>query len=458
MSVPLVVFLLVSLLIGLHASSRIGGKVRNFYVAGNIIPSWVISITLVGQAIDSGSSLGNASSAMSGGFWAGAVLPLGIGISLLLIGLFFAEPLHKMRILTLVDFYGRHYGRTVETLAAVLCLTSFIILLASNLAGVGIVMHYIVDIPVNRAIVIVAVLIMVYTVAGGLFAASWNDVMHVGIMVTGFGAALIWMLVATPVPAIAAAIDGGFSWAPLYSPADGALPTWATLIALGLGDVVAIDFMERVFAAKTPRHARVACLIAGSVVIAVGVAIAVIGIASPALGVVPEGPDAFLSFVDAKLPPGIKTMVFMALIAACVSTADGALMATSSVFTRNVIQSNFPSLLPQRRLLLFSRLCLVPVTAIACVLAIVRPDPGDLLVLAFEVVLAGCFVPLVLGIYWPRANARAAFWAIVVPSLLRVLLYFVMPAEWAGLDTLLPPLLSLIIFIFVGLSARPAHA
>jgi len=86
MHVPVLAFLLVSLLIGLHSSARIGGKVRNFYVAGNIIPSWVIAVSLLGQAIDSGSSLGNASSSMTSGFWSGVVLPMGIGLSLLLIG------------------------------------------------------------------------------------------------------------------------------------------------------------------------------------------------------------------------------------------------------------------------------------------------------------------------------------------------------------------------------------
>lgn len=455
MIVPLIAFLVVSLLIGLHASARVGGKVRNFYVAGNIIPSWVIAITLVGQAIDSGSSLLNAESAMSGAFWAGVVLPIGIGLSLLLIGLVFAEPLHRMRILTLVDFYRRRYDRTVETMAAVLCLTSSIILVASNLAGAGIVINYVVGIDVNLAVVLVGLLIMVYTMAGGLFAATWNDVMHVGIMFTGFASALIWMWLAAPEPAAAAAIDSGFSWAPLYDPAAGALPTWAALIALGVGDVVALDFMERVFAAKSPRHARVACLTAGSAVIVFGLAIATIGLIAPSLG---GGSGSFLDFVGSALPPGIRTMVFMALIAACLSTADGVLMACSTVFTRNVIQSNFPHLLPQRRLLLFSRWCLAPVAALACGLAIVRPEPGDLLILAFEVVLAGCFVPLVLGIYWKRANARAAFWAILVPSILRVVLYFVMPAPLDGLDTLVPPVLSLLIFVALSWHQEERHA
>ena len=42
----------------------------------------------------------------------------------------------------------------------------------------------------------------------------------------------------------------------LYSIENGALLNWAALFALGLGDVIALDFMERVFAAKNPKVAR----------------------------------------------------------------------------------------------------------------------------------------------------------------------------------------------------------
>lgn len=460
MTLPALTLLLVSLLIGVHGSTRIAGKVRNFYVAGNIIPSWVIALSLIGQAIDSGSSLGNATSTMSGGFWAGAVLPIGIGLSLLLIGFFFAEPLHRMRILTLADFYGRYYGQRVETMASLLCVASFVILLASNLAGVAIVLHYLVPISTNALVVLVAALIMVYVIAGGLFAATWNDILHVGVMATGFFAALFWLLHASAPGAMTTAFQRGFSWAPLHERSAGALPTWATLIALGVGDVVALDFMERVFAAKTPRHAKHAAIVAGVSTIGLGVVIGVLGIiARGALsGDAAVSSTSFLEFVRDRLPAGISMVVFMALIAACLSTADGVLMACSSVLIRNVLQKNFPALIPKHRLLHFSRMCLVPVTVLACVFAILRPNPGDLLVLAFEVVLAGCFVPLVLGIYWPRATARAAFWAILLPSLLRVALYFVIPPSWSGVDTLLPPIVSLVIFVSLSLAERPAIA
>ena len=58
----------------------------------------------------------------------------------------------------------------------------------------------------------------------------------------------------------------------------------------------------------------------------------------------------------------------------------------------------------------------IPVVAFAIFLAIVKPEPGILLVLAFDVVFAGCVVPLTLGIYWSKANTPGALAAIMPPS------------------------------------------
>jgi len=83
-----------------------------------------------------------------------------------------------------------------------------------------------------------------------------------------------------------------------------------------------------------------------------------------------------------------------------------------------------------------------------------RPDPGVLLILAFDIVLAGCFVPLVLGLFWKRANTPAALAAILGGAAARLALYFMVPEAWAGLDTLLPPLVSLALFVAVALATQ----
>ena len=102
------------------------------------------------------------------------------------------------------------------------------------------------------------------------------------------------------------------------------------------------------------------------------------------------------------------------------------------------------------RLLLISRLMAVPTALAGAVVAWRWPEPGMLLVVAFDIVFAGCVVPLFLGVYWRRASSSAAIAAIVAGTASRVAGHFLVPSMWAGLDTLLPPVVSLLTFAGVA--------
>jgi Na+/proline symporter len=253
-----------------------------------------------------------------------------------------------------------------------------------------------------------------------------------------------------------AAVDHGVRWEVITNLHEGALKFWASLLALALGDIVALDFMERVFAAKSPKYAKVSCILSGIITIVIGAILALLGIFAAEVMGHTGGANTFLSFIAEHLPVGISMMVIMALIAACISTIDGAIMASSVVVTKNIVQQNFPAMIPNKKLLLFSRLACIPVTLGSIIIAILRPVPGDLLILAFDVVFAGCLVPLAFGIYWKRATARAALWAVIVPSILRIVLHFVsdyglISGVYAGIETLIPPIISCVILVCVSL-------
>jgi len=444
-----VVFLLMTLLVGLHSSIRVGGKVRNYYVAGNIIPAWVIILSLIGQAVDVASTQSHAELSLAEGFWAGAVLPIGIGLSLIFIGIFFVKRIHKLKLLTLVDYYRYRYNPRVELLAGIICVISFIFLLASNLAGVGVLLHFVLGIEMYQGIVIVALVVLICTIAGGLFAVVWNDVLHVGVIFVGFAGMMLWMLLNVDMAVLTDNIAQHFSWQPLYESEYSPLQLWAPLIALALGDIVALDFMERVFAAKTASHARKSCLLAGIITILAGVFIGLIALSIHAF-VDNAASYTFLDFVANVLPPGISMMVFMAFIAACVSTADGALMSCSKVLSNNILKTNFPQHIHTNNLLKISRLSTIPLMVIASCIAIMHSAPGDLLVIAFEVVLAGCLVPLIFGLYWSKACAFAAFWSMLLTCILRLFVLFIMPEEWKGVDTLLSPVCCAVLFVVIN--------
>jgi hypothetical protein len=58
---------------------------KNFFVCNRTLPWWVVSCALLAQGLDSNATLGNVLSAFKFGFWDGAVLPIGLGISLVLV-------------------------------------------------------------------------------------------------------------------------------------------------------------------------------------------------------------------------------------------------------------------------------------------------------------------------------------------------------------------------------------
>jgi len=461
MIIPIIAFFFMSFLIGVYSASLIGGKIRNYYVAGNIIPIWVIVLSLAGQAIEIGSTYENGMTVMHDSFWVGTLMPIGIGVSLILIGFFFAEPLHKMKLLTLPDFYFRKYDKKVETIVSIICVFSFMILIASNLVGIAMILNYLIpDLTTSLLLIIVATLIMFYTMAGGLFAVTWNDILHVGVGVIGFIGAVVWLYCNTDMHELGEAIKTKLNTDKFTKWDQGGLSMWASFLALALGDIVALDFMERVFAAKTPKYAKISCIISGGLTIIVGILLAIIGlIASLHLSSIPDTEKyKFLWFIQNKIPAGISMLVFMGLIGACISTIDGAIMACTAVITKNVIQQNFPQLVSKKNLLLFSRITAVPITIGAILISFYNSDPIALLIFAFDLVFASCLVPLVLGLYWKKSNKTAAFWSIMLSLILRIVLELIIyydptwkNSSWFGAQTLVPPIVSLISFWLIAI-------
>ena len=104
----------VVLLVGLVVARRVDGDSTNFLVAGRGLALPLAAAGLMGQAVDSNATLGNTDLTYAFGFWAGAALPLGLAVCLLLTGLLFAGRMNRMGLFTLADFFRlplRPHGR-----------------------------------------------------------------------------------------------------------------------------------------------------------------------------------------------------------------------------------------------------------------------------------------------------------------------------------------------------------
>jgi solute:Na+ symporter, SSS family len=422
----------VVVLVGFLVSKRIAGDSANFLVGGRMLPLMLVGGALMGSAVDTNATLGNTDLAAQFGFWAGACLPLGLALCLLLTGVCFAKPMNRMGLTSFPDYYRLRFGRPVEAVASVMLIFGFCLLVAGNLVAGGFLFNYFVGIPYWLGTVIIAILAVAYTGTGGLIADAYTAIIQMVMVFAGAVGLLIWMAVTHGI-AIEAGM-GPLDLGQLTDPAQGATINWATLIALGIGDIVAIDFMQRVFAAKSPETARRACFSAAAGVVAICVPFGLVVLAAKSF--LPEeldGPILFVLLGD-YAPTFLTIIVLCGLVGASMSTANGAILAISNVSVRNlggVRRVHEPG---QRDPLLWAtRTAMVPVTMLAILIAIYVKQTGILLTLAFDLLLACLVVPFILGLVWRRGTALAALVSIAVGLTVRLVLFAMTPTMY-GLD------------------------
>ena len=179
---------------GLGATFFVGGKTDNYFVAGRTLSLPICTLTLASQCIDSNAVLGNADLSYKFHYSDGAVLPIGLGLSLIINGIFLARHMNDENLLTLPDLWGRRYGPAVEVLGGLITIVSFMALLAGNLVGCGTVLSYTMGMSMTGAICISGLIMFLYTAGGGLFSVAYSDILQSTLGITGVLVTGIWAI------------------------------------------------------------------------------------------------------------------------------------------------------------------------------------------------------------------------------------------------------------------------
>src|SRR5918995_1311052 len=325
-----------------------------------------------------------------------------------------------------------------------------------------------ISISEDTAMLIGAIIVLIYTYAGGLFSSAYTDIFQIYLAIVAFWAAFLFFaggFAGVSFDTILGNAPPGYlDLSGLTDMGNGALVNWAGILALGLGDIVALDFMERVFAAREPKIASRGAFWGGGLTLLTVVPTSMLGII--ALYFLPTLEDPFTAYPILAInhvPFAIGVALLMGVLGASMSTANGGLLAISSVISRNIIQRDIlrrilkkPGM-DDRKLLMTTRAFTIPMMAAAFILGYLLPQPGIYLILAFDIVFAGAWAPLTLGLFWRKANMPAAITSLIVGSGLRLLLYFVIPIELAGLDTMIPPVVSFVAFVIVALATQKKY-
>lgn len=480
----------ITLLVGVIGGKGATSSVERWFVGGRKLAFPVIGLALVGQAIDGNSTLVNTSIAFDFGFWAGAALPIGLALALFILGKWFAPRLNQMRLLTLVDFFEQKYNRRVAVIAAYLMLLTFGLLLAGNIAAVAALTQPFFGISYNSTVIIICLIVLLYVFRGGIVSDIYSDIFQLSLLVVAMivVGTVVFMQINLGDVFGSEAASASFNLQQLFKVDQGAWVNWSTIIALGFGNILAIDFAGRIFSAKSAQAARRGCYIGGIATLVLGLPFAVLPLVIQAFGITPEaGVPILMTFGSTALPAVVYALLICGIIAASLSTIDGAMLSMGNILTHNLLNikkdvSNDDPEESEKIILYFSRLTLIPIAFLAMAFAIALPTPGVLMTVGFDIMFAALLVPFLAAFYTKQADIAAALAAIVTGGLVRLVFailtptafgvpntFFyventIIPSTWDGVGTILAPAVAAVVYGAVVLVKRfkvhtydPAH-
>jgi SSS family transporter len=418
-------YLLVTIAIGLWAARRVHNT-ADFAVAGRRLPLVMVVTTTFATWFGAETVLGIPAKFIEGGLGAIVEDPFGAGSCLILVGLFFAGKLYRMTLLTISDYYRARYGRTVEVVCSLIIILSYLGWVSAQVTALGLVFNLLSGgaISIAAGMVIGTVSILAYTLFGGMWSVAVTDFLQMVILVVGllvisfFAADLAGG--AGKVIDLAASRDL-FRFFPEPSMHD-ILFFIAAAITMMLGSIPQQDVFQRVMSAKDVKAATRGPVIGGACYIAF--AFVPLFLVTSSLLIMPEQATQLLAddpqkvlptLVLEHMPFAMQVLFFGALLAALKSTASATLLAPSVTFVENIWRQFRPRM-GDREELRDMRIAVLVFSV--CVLAYAIAMEGtpiyEMVSGAYQVTLVGALVPLVAGLYWPRASTQGAVAAIVV--------------------------------------------
>jgi len=419
-----IAYLLLTIAIGLWAARRVKNT-ADFAVAGRHLPMAMIITTTFATWFGSEIVLGVPAQFIENGLHGLVEDPFGAGMCLVLVGLFFAGKLYRMKLLTLSDYYRLRYGRSIEVICSLIIMLSYLGWVSAQITALGLVFHLlsggVLSVPLGMCIGVVSVL--VYTLFGGMWSVAVTDFVQMIVLVLGL-LALAWVCSdmvggAGHVIELAASRDLFRFW-----PA----PNWhdivfffAAAITMMLGSIPQQDVFQRVMSASSEKAATRGTIIGGTAYIFF--AFVPMFIVTSALLIMPQEAGALLAedpekvlpmLVMEKMPFAMQVLFFGALLSAIKSCTSATLLAPSVTFTENIWKQFRPQA-DDREMLLAMRVSVLVFSAAVLVYAIsVDKRIYQMVADAYQVPLVGAFVPLVFGLYWKRATTQGALCAVAL--------------------------------------------
>ena len=432
--IAIVIYLAAMVAIGAVYSKK-NQSTDDFYLGGRKLGPLVTAMSAEASDMSSYLLMGLPGLAVVYGIaeasWTAIGLAVGTYINWLLVAKRIRLYSHKINAVTIPEFFAKRFhdnAKVLSLIAALIIIIFFVPYTASGFSACGKLFSSLFGVDYQIAMIISAVVIVLYTTLGGFSAASTTDLIQSIVMtvalfvVVGFGVSQ-----AGGVHAVlenASQLPAYFSLTSTGDGAGGTTPygglTIVSTLAWGLGYFGMPHILLRFMAIEDSKKLKTSRRIASVWVVismAVAIFIGTVGVGMIGAGVLDGGFDGERVIIEiSKLlstygifPALVAGVILSGILAATMSTADSQLLAASSSASQDIFISFFKVKLSQKKAMLIARTSVVLISVIGVIIAL---DENSSIFRVVSFAWAGfgaAFGPLVLfSLFWKRTNKAGA--------------------------------------------------
>lgn len=407
----MLIYLIITVVIGIIAK-RSAKSASSFHGAGLGILMCVAAGT--GEWLGGTSTAGVSEYGYDFGI-SGAWYTLANGIGIIILAIFFAKLYRSLDTVTVPGIIEKYIGKNARVVSSILLTFVMIAVGTSQIVAAGTLGVSVFGIDYVSAVLIMGTGFIIYTLAGGMVAVGYTNILHLIMMYGGVILAII--LVGRDVGGIAGMHaklpENYFNMTSIGLPK---VSSW--LIASILGACTAQAGIQPILAAKDVNVAKKSAFLTALTVAPFGILTALLGMASKVKFPDLANGKLALPTLLMNMNPIAGGIVIASILAAVLSTVSPIILASGTMITKDIYQHRFKPDASDSDVLFVSRLTTAIAGVLCMVIAIALYDSSRILDIVYfaYTVRGSLFVVLLFGIYWKRTSEKGAIYAMLVTA------------------------------------------
>lgn len=416
---------------------------EDFLQAGRALPAWIAGLAFIAANLGAVEILGFAANGAQFGwasvhyYWIGAI-PAMVFLGVVMMPFYYGS-----KVRSVPEYLKARYNNPTHLLNASTFALSAILIAGVNLYSLAIVLRALLGWTLGQAIVVAAVFVLLYILAGGLTGAVYNEVLQFFVIIAGL----------IPLTIVGIAVVGGPGevmtrladfpdywrepWSGTGISPDGEPNPIGDWVGIILGQAFILSFgywttnfaeVQRAMSARNLNAARRAPIIGAFPKIFIPFIVILPGIIAailiPELGTpeaIAENPNmtytnAIPLLMGQLLPTGVLGVAVTGLIAAFMAGMAANVSSFNAVMTYDIWQGYIAKDRSDTYYLNFGRIVTIVGVLVGIGTAFIAAQYNNIneyLQTLFSLFQAPVFVTFILGMFWKRTTPWAGFWGLI---------------------------------------------